>query len=120
MNNHTDTDIEATFVAPRNFKNGRFLLNRFRTIDAVIWCVALLFTFVIFIVYMLHAEAVHLLSILVIFMPLAGYTFLLIPLGHIYHNMFFWIRCAVRYLSHRHAYYWEEIYKYDPKKRENE
>lgn len=114
------TNMEATFIAPRNFKNGRFLFNRFRTIDAIMWCIALVMTFVIFVLYMLNAKTVHLLFIFIIFLPLAGYSFLLIPLGHIYHNMFFWIRCGLRYLSRRRAYYWEGVYKYDPKGAEDE
>lgn len=101
------------FIAPRNFKRGRFLFNRFRPIDVGIWAVLLVVTFIVFIAYM-SGERWNVGIVILIWVPAMVCTFLLIPFGQIYHNMLFAIRCAWNYYKAKHNYYWEGVYKYEP------
>ena len=108
-----DNEQPLEFIAPRNFKRGRFLFNRFRPLDVAIWTVLLVITFIFFIVYM-SGEQWHVWAIILIWTPAMVCTFLLIPFGQIYHNMLFAIRCALNYYKSKHNFYWEGIYKYEP------
>lgn len=109
-------DNEAMiFNAPKNFKQGRLILNRYRPIDLTVLliCSAVSLVSIIFYVSVLQGSFVPLIVLMLV--P-AGLSFVLtMPLG-IYHNCYVFLKTMLLFNTKNHTYLWEGIYKDDVQK----
>lgn len=98
------------FIAPKNFKNGRKILNRFKIKDLVFLSIIDLFSFVLAIVYIYSSKNKNIVVILLFSLPPIIAYLLTMPFG-IHHNVLTFLKVILRFLRSKKKYYWEGIIK---------
>ena len=99
-------DYGLRFNAPKNFKNGRLIGNRYRIIDLVI---------------VLTGASLSALSLILYISVLHGHSLpavvtMFIPGARVYHNNMVLLQVLIRFAKARKNYLWEGIYKEDNEK----
>ena len=100
------------FNSPKNFKRGRLIANKFRSIDVLIAASGFLITLIGEIFTMFYFEDPPI-FLLILFMVPCFVCFVLVSPIPTYHNILEWLHIYFLFLGSRKSYIWEGIYKYD-------
>ena len=98
------------FIAPKNFKNGRNILNRFKIPDLVFLVATCSLSFIFSIMYVFLAENKSIIIISLFILPPAIAYLLTMSFG-IYHNVLTFLRIIFKFVRSNKKYYWEGIIK---------
>lgn len=108
------------FIAPKNFKSGRLIMNRFKPGDLILLISTLLFSFLSAVIYVaLAGNHIRIEVIVILIIPSAIGFFLTMPFG-INHNILIFLRIVILYLKKKKEYYWEGIARYEIREDEKE
>ena len=102
------------FYAPKDFKKGRLIVNRYRFIDIVIMIISFLLSFSMCIFYAGLSKHVNIFVILIMIVPGVLGLFLVQPFG-IYHNFFIYFQVITNYYLKERKYIWGGIIKNEEK-----
>lgn len=100
------------FIAPRNFKQGRLIMNRYRISDLILMIVCSTFSLIVNIIYLTNSGKADLRIVVLIFIPGAMAYLLTMPCG-IYHNNMEFLITLIRFYRSEKEYIWEGVYKDD-------
>lgn len=103
------------FNAPKNFKNGRLIGNRYRVGDLVLLISCGIISALSLIIYISVMHGRDLFLVVMMFVPAALAYVLTLPSGGVYHNNMELLKMLLYYNRSKHSYQWEGIYKYDEK-----
>lgn len=102
------------FYSPKNFKNGRFIMNRFRPLDLVLLIGGWAFSILSSLIYLTGEHSFHIGILFILLVPLLVTTFLVQPFGT-YHNFLEYLKLWYQYSIIQRNYKWEGFYKYEEK-----
>lgn len=110
------------FYTPKNFKNGKFIFNRFRKVDLLIFGIGLGMTFLLFYITIALLIVLHLSIIKAILMLLCSLLplgiaslFVLIPTS-VKHNFFEVIKILVFYQIRKKEILWGGVQHFESEK----
>lgn len=109
-------DYGLRFNAPKNFKNGRLIGNRYRIIDLVIVLAGASLSALSLILYISFLHGHSLPAVVTMFIPGALCYVITLPTGGVYHNNMVLLQVLIRFAKARKNYLWEGIYKEDNEK----
>ena len=98
------------FIAPKNFKRGRLIGNKYRIIDLVIACTLILISVVLVLTYVLNSGK-NIIVIMIMLLPALAAGLILIPLGF-YHNLVQRIILWINFMASRKVWKWQGTYWY--------
>lgn len=98
------------FIAPKNFKNGRNILSRFKIPDLIFLIITGLLSFVLAIGYVSLSKNKNIIIIFLFVVPPSIAYLLTMPFG-IHHNVLTFLKVILRFLRSKKKYYWEGIAK---------
>ena len=98
------------FVAPKNFKRGRLIANKYRPIDLVI-SFSLITTSVVSILIYALSGGINMIVIMIFLIPNFFAALILIPLTF-YHNVVQRIFLWILYVTSRNDWKWQGTYHY--------
>lgn len=107
------SDYGLRFNAPKNFKNGRLIGNRYRISDLILLIVCGIASALSLIIYISVLQGRNFVIVVLLFVPAAlGYV-LTLPSGGVYHNNIELLKIIFAFNTSKKTYKWEGIYKYD-------
>lgn len=98
------------FIAPKNFKRGRLIGNKYRPIDLVIAIGLITFSVVFVLTYALGGGT-NLIVIMILLMPCLFSALILVPLDF-YHNVIQRLFLWISFITGRKEWKWQGIYHY--------
>lgn len=107
-----DQNKPFLFTSPRNFKQGRLIMNRFRLSDLIMLVFGAVFSFLGVIIYIGFLNRFNIWIILLLLLPAVITYFLTTPAG-IYHNNLEFLKVILHFAFSNKRYIWEGIYKHD-------
>ncbi len=108
------------FAAPKNFKRGRLIANKYTVTDLIIAISGMIFSLVAEIVFLLNIKdnmKINLLTAILLLMP-AGIAVLFVVPNGIYHNIFTFLVLKIINLRHRRKYIYGGIREYVPEEKD--
>ena len=106
------TDGQIIFNAPKNFKQGRLLFNRFRPVDLAVNIGCVCFSLLSTLIYLTKYEDISIQIVLLFIAPAVLSLCLTIPCG-VYHNILTALVNEIKFQTKNNTYIWEGIYKDD-------
>ena len=107
------------FIAPKNFKRGRLIANKYTVIDLIIAIsgviISLIFE-VMFLIGMLSVDIAKNLFLAILFLIPAGISVLFVVPNGVYHNIFTFIVLSIMEMFSHKSYIWSGIYNVSNKK----
>lgn len=105
--------MKNEYYAPKDFKKGRLIANRYRTIDIIILSACALFSFISIITFiMIFAGQLSvitmILAIFVLALP-AMIAFFLVQSFNVYHNFLLYFYVIYIFFDRPRTYIWEGI-----------
>jgi hypothetical protein len=100
------------FTAPKNFKQGRLIMNRFRLSDLLLVVAGAAISVLGMIIYVAVLEQFNLIMFVILLLP-AVITFFLTLSAGIFHNNLEFMKIVLKYSLSNKNYIWEGIYKHD-------
>ena len=104
------------FAAPKNFKRGRLIANKYTSVDLIIAIAGMIVSLTAEIVFLLNIKdnmKINLLTAILLLMP-AGIAVLFVVPNGIYHNIFTFLVLKIINLRHRRKYIYGGIREYVP------
>ena len=101
------------FTAPKNFKRGRLIGNKYRAIDLVIAISLIVLSISLILTYVLNGGT-NIIIIMIFLFPCLIAALILIPLGF-YHNLIQKGILWIMFRTSRRKWIWQGTYHYIPK-----
>ena len=103
-----------TFPAPKNFKRGRLIANKYTIVDLVIAAAGIVLSLVMEVIFLLNIRenAKINLTVAILFLIPAGIAVLFVVPNGIYHNIFTFMVLKIMNLGQRRKYIYGGIRQY--------
>lgn len=100
------------FFTPKNFKNGRFILLKYRWRDLLFAIIGVAVSTILVVGYVTIFSEYNIALILLMLLPAGTSLMLVMPFG-IYHNVMEFFKMTLKSMNESKTYTWEGIYKYE-------